>query len=69
MIDATDGGQVYLSKDSLDVEILTAKTSALNVSLPSGDEEGVFVEKSLPEQLKTFIKDGKLVTTVFEHTG
>ncbi|OAV95574.1 hypothetical protein PTTG_08485 [Puccinia triticina 1-1 BBBD Race 1] len=69
MIDATDGGQVYLSKDSLDVEILTAKTSALNVSLPSGEEEGVFVEKSLPEQLKTFIKDGKLITTVFEHTG
>lgn len=69
MVDATDGGQIYLSKDSLDVEILTAKTSALNVSLPSGDEEGVFVEKSLPEQLKTCIQDGKLVTTVFEHSG
>ncbi|KNF02066.1 hypothetical protein PSTG_04564 [Puccinia striiformis f. sp. tritici PST-78] len=63
MIDATDGGQVYLGKNSLDVEILTAKTSALNVSLSSGDEEGVFVEKSLPEQLKTFIKDCKLITT------
>jgi adenylyl cyclase-associated protein len=69
MIDATDGGQVYLSKESLEVEILTAKTSALNVSLPSGDEEGMFVEKSLPEQLKTSIKDGKLITAVFEHTG
>ncbi|PLW19651.1 hypothetical protein PCANC_08950 [Puccinia coronata f. sp. avenae] len=69
MIDATDGGQVYLSKQSLDVEILTAKTSALNVSLPSGDEDGVFVEKSLPEQLKTYIQNGKLITTVFEHTG
>jgi len=71
MIDATDGGQVYLSKESLDVEILTSKTSALNVSLPSphDDEQGVFQEKSLPEQLKTCIKDGKLVTSVFEHSG
>ncbi|KAG0144922.1 hypothetical protein CROQUDRAFT_659362 [Cronartium quercuum f. sp. fusiforme G11] len=69
MIDATDGGQIYLSKDSLDVEIVTAKTSALNVSLPTGDEEGVFVERAMPEQLKTVVVDGKLVTSVLDHTG
>lgn len=69
MIDATDGGQIYLSRESLDVEIVTAKTSALNVSLPNGDEEGVFVERAIPEQLKTTVVNGKLVTGVLEHAG
>lgn len=70
MIDATDGGQVFLSKDSLDVEIVTAKTSALNVSLPvPGEEQGIFEEKAVPEQLKTVVQNGKLVTTVLEHSG
>lgn len=69
MVDATDGGQIYLSRESLDVEIVTAKTSALNVSLPSGQEEGEFVERALPEQLKSVVVNGKLVTNVLEHTG
>ncbi|KAH9813141.1 adenylate cyclase associated N terminal-domain-containing protein [Melampsora americana] len=69
MVDATDGGQIYLSKESLDVEIVTAKTSALNVSLPSGEEEGEFVERAMPEQLKTVVVDGKLVTSVLEHSA
>ena len=70
MIDATDGGQIFLSKTSLETEIVTAKVSALNVSLPvEGEEEGVFEEKPIPEQLKTVIEKGKLVTTVVEHAG
>lgn len=69
LIDGTDGGQIYLSKSSLDVEIVTAKSSSINVSLPIGDEEGDFVEKAIPEQLKTVVKDGKLVTSIVEHSG
>ncbi|KAM0753887.1 hypothetical protein T439DRAFT_166355 [Meredithblackwellia eburnea MCA 4105] len=70
LIDGTDGGQVYLSRESLDVEIITAKSSAINVSLPvDGEEAGVFEEKAVPEQLKTVVKNGKLVTTVVEHSG
>ncbi|KAI5478216.1 hypothetical protein MNV49_005384, partial [Pseudohyphozyma bogoriensis] len=70
LIDGTDGGQVYLSKESLDVEIVTAKSSSINISLPvPGEEEGIFEEKAVPEQLKTVVKDGKLVTTVVEHSG
>ena len=42
-LDSTDVGQIYLSKDSLAVEITTAKCSSINVSLPvEGEEEGVF---------------------------
>ncbi|GAA93473.1 uncharacterized protein L969DRAFT_93445 [Mixia osmundae IAM 14324] len=70
LIDATDVGQIYLSKESLDVEIITAKTSSINVSLPDASgEEGMFTEKAVPEQLKTVVQAGKLITTVYEHTG
>ncbi|GAA6012492.1 hypothetical protein JCM11491_004349 [Sporobolomyces phaffii] len=70
LIDGCDGGQVYLSRESLDTEIVSAKSSALNVSLPvEGEEEGIFEEKAVPEQFKTVVIGGKLVTTVVEHSG
>ncbi|KAM0792418.1 hypothetical protein ACM66B_005096 [Microbotryomycetes sp. NB124-2] len=69
-VDGCDSGQIFLSKSSLDVEIITAKTSAINVSLPvEGEDEGVFEEKAVPEQLKTVVQNGKLVTTVVEHSS
>ena len=39
-IDKTDGCQMYLSKDSLDVVIVSSKSSEMNVLLPtpSGDD-------------------------------
>ncbi|SGY72854.1 BQ5605_C005g03220 [Microbotryum silenes-dioicae] len=70
LIDGTDGGMIYLSKESLGTEIITAKTSALNISLPvEGEDDGVFEERAVPEQLKTVVVGGKLVTTVVEHSG
>lgn len=69
-VDSTDSGQVYLSKACLNTEIVTAKCSSLNISIPvEGEEEGIFKEQPVPEMLKTVIKDGKLVTTVVEHAG
>ncbi|KAF8212397.1 cyclase-associated protein [Mycena galopus ATCC 62051] len=69
-LDSTDSGQIYLSKDSLNAEITTAKCSAINISLPvEGEEEGVFEEQAVPEMLKTVVKNGKLITTVLEHQG
>ncbi|KAI5124486.1 hypothetical protein M0805_003013 [Coniferiporia weirii] len=69
-LDSTDSGQIYLSKECLGVEITTAKCSAINVSLPvEGEEDGVFVERAVPEMLMTTVKDGKLITTIVEHTG
>jgi len=69
-LDSTDSGQIYLSKDSMGIEITTAKCSAINVSLPvDGEEEGVFVEQAVPEMLRTVVQDGKLVTEVVEHVG
>ena len=69
-LDSTDVGQIYLSKDSLAVEITTAKCSSINVSLPvEGEEEGVFEERAVPEMLRTTVSGGKLVTTIVEHSG
>lgn len=69
LIDATDSGQVYLSDACKDtVEIITAKTSAINISVPSGDD-GDYTERAIPEQMKTRVINGKLVTEIVEHAG
>eukprot|EP00055_Hartaetosiga_balthica_P018457 m.134385 g.134385 ORF g.134385 m.134385 type:complete len:468 (-) comp9584_c0_seq1:219-1622(-) len=60
-IDKTDGCQVYLSNTSLETEIVTAKSSEMNVLIPEG-EDGDFKEMPVPEQFKTTVRDGSLVT-------
>uniref|UniRef100_A0A914C9I9 Adenylyl cyclase-associated protein n=1 Tax=Acrobeloides nanus TaxID=290746 RepID=A0A914C9I9_9BILA len=64
-IQKTDGCQVYLSKDSISAEIVTSKSSEMNVLVPSGPD-GDFVEFPIPEQFKTVYNVGKkkLETTV-----
>ncbi|RUS88919.1 hypothetical protein EGW08_003358 [Elysia chlorotica] len=59
-IDKTDGCMVYLSKESLDVEIVSAKSSEMNILVPQGD--GDYKEFALPEQFKTKY-DGKSMVT------
>lgn len=68
-VDNTDGGQLYLSKEGMGgVEIITSKTSAINISTPEG-EDGDLVERPVPEQMKTVVRGGKLVTEIVEHKG
>ncbi|KAI8370673.1 adenylate cyclase associated N terminal-domain-containing protein [Radiomyces spectabilis] len=70
-VDKCDGGEIYLSKECLDVEILSAKSTSLNVLIPEDvdDETSDFKEVPVPEQFKTTIVDGKLVTVTVEHAG
>ena len=44
-IDKCDGCQVFLSKESLKCEIVSAKSSEMNISVPTGDD-GDFVSDS-----------------------
>jgi len=68
-IDTSDSGQVYLSKDCMEtVEIITSKTSSINISVPTG-EGGDFEERPVPEQMRSRIIKGKLVTEIVEHAG
>ncbi|NXG78029.1 CAP1 protein, partial [Baryphthengus martii] len=66
-INKTDGCHVYLSKSSLDCEIVSAKSSEMNVLIPT--DGGDFTEFPVPEQFKTVWNGQKLVTTVTEIAG
>jgi adenylyl cyclase-associated protein len=41
----------------------------VNVNLPPKDEEGDYSETPVPEQFRSYVKDGKLVTEIVEHAG
>lgn len=66
-IDKTDGCQMYLSKDSLSTEIVTSKSSELNVMIPK--EDGDYSEHPIPEQFKTTVGPKGLNTTIIEASG
>lgn len=66
-IDKTDGCQMYLSKDSLNTEIVTSKSSELNVMIPKSD--GDYSEHPIPEQFKTTIGPKGLHTIIIEASG
>ena len=68
-IEKTDGCHLYLSRDCLDIEIFTSKSSEMNVSMPGKTDQDDFIEKAIAEQFKTHIKDGTLVTVPVEHKG
>lgn len=72
LIDSCDSGQIYLSQASLHTEIVTAKCSAINVSVPKeGEPEGEYAEIALPEQLRhQVVPGGKgIKSEVVEHSG
>jgi len=64
-VDKTSGLQLYLSKAALDVEVVSSKSDSMNILLPTAD--GDFEEKAVPEQYKTVIKNGSLVTETVAH--
>ncbi|XP_054014061.1 adenylyl cyclase-associated protein 2 isoform X1 [Hylaeus anthracinus] len=51
-IDKTDGCQMYLNSESVDVELFSSKSSELNFMVP---ESGSYREYAVPEQFKTTI--------------
>jgi adenylyl cyclase-associated protein len=70
LMDQVDGAAVYLGQQSLNTEIFTSKSSAVNINLPpqEGTDEDT-KECPLPEQFKSYIKDGVLVSEIVEHAG
>ena len=69
MLDQVDGAAIYLSRDSITTEIFTSKCTGVNVNLPGQTEEDDYEEKPLPEQLKSQVRNGILVTEIVEHAG
>ncbi|KAK1293411.1 hypothetical protein QJS10_CPB17g02178 [Acorus calamus] len=68
-VDNTGGCQLYLSKDSLQASITTAKSSEINVLIPGGSADGDWVEHALPQQFIHTYKDGQFVTHPVSHSG
>lgn len=65
-INTTEGCQVYLSKDSLNCDIVSAKSSEMNILVPQDDD---YREFPVPEQFKTVWDGSKLVTEPTEIAG
>jgi adenylyl cyclase-associated protein len=69
LLDQVDGATIYLSKDSLNTEIFTSKCTNVNIDLPPEKDEDDYVEAPVPEQLRSYVKNGKLLTEIVEHAG
>lgn len=69
LLDQVDGATIYLSMDSLQSEVFTSKCSNVNIYLPPESEDGDYKEESVPEQFRSYVRDGKLVTEIVEHKG
>jgi len=65
-IDKCGGIQLILSKECLAAEIVSSKSDSMNVQIPVEGEQDL-VEIAIPEQFKTTIVNGKLVTNSVEH--
>ncbi|KAK5883649.1 hypothetical protein CesoFtcFv8_019952 [Champsocephalus esox] len=65
-INTTEGCQVYLSKDSLNCDIVSAKSSEMNILVPQDDD---YREFPVPEQFKTVWNGCRLVTEPTEMAG
>lgn len=68
-LDQVDGAQIFLGAQSLATEVYTSKSSSINVVLPPEEEEDDSKEVPLPEQIRTYVKGGKLVSEIVEHAG
>lgn len=69
MLDQVDGAAVYLGRQSLGTEVFTSLCTGVNVVLPGRTEEDDYEERALPEQMKSVIRNGRLVTEIVEHAG
>ncbi|KAF1930211.1 uncharacterized protein M421DRAFT_419262 [Didymella exigua CBS 183.55] len=66
LLDQVDGATIYLGKDSQNTEIFTSKCSSININLPSEDD---YSENPLPEQIRSYIANGKIISEIVEHAG
>ena len=69
LLDQVDGAAIYLGPNSLNTEILTSKCTGVNINVPGRTEDDDYVEQPLPEQLRSILRNGRMVTEIVEHAG
>mmetsp|Transcript_22568 Transcript_22568/g.61935 ORF Transcript_22568/g.61935 Transcript_22568/m.61935 type:complete len:102 (-) Transcript_22568:529-834(-) len=68
-IDKCEGTTIILNRDSLDAEIVSAKSSELNIQMPGTTDADEFKEVPIPEQFVSKMVNGKWVTECMAHTA
>eukprot|EP01013_Petalomonas_cantuscygni_P024502 TRINITY_DN46152_c0_g1_i1.p1 TRINITY_DN46152_c0_g1~~TRINITY_DN46152_c0_g1_i1.p1 ORF type:complete len:224 (+),score=75.78 TRINITY_DN46152_c0_g1_i1:124-795(+) len=66
-IDKSESVNINLTDKGIDAEVLTSMTSAVNITIPKGEDDDV--ELPVADQFVTRIEKGKLVTAPVEHKG
>lgn len=69
MLDQVDSAQLYLGKESLNTEVFTSKCSSVNINVPPLKEDDDYVERAVPEQIKSVIRNGMVFSEIVEHAG
>ncbi|KAG6030504.1 hypothetical protein E4U41_007814 [Claviceps citrina] len=70
MLDQVDGGQVYLSNESISTKLFMSKSSGINLNIISGPDED-YREVPLPSQICSYYDEikGELVNEIVAHAG
>ena len=68
-IDKCAGTQLILNKESLGVEVVTAKSDSFNIIVPGENEGDEFKEHPIPEQFISKYDGKKWTTECLAHTG
>lgn len=70
MLDQVDGGQIYLSKESITTQIFTSKSAGINLNVISGPDDD-YKEVPLPSQICSYYDEvkGDLVNEIVAHAG
>lgn len=66
MLDQSANGAIYLSEESVGLDIVTSQCTAINVNVPDG-APGAFKELSLGEQIVHTIVNGAVRSDVVKH--
>ncbi|MCJ1245785.1 hypothetical protein MMC30_002989 [Trapelia coarctata] len=69
MLDQVDGATLYLGKESLRTEVFTSKCTAVNINVPGKGDEEDYRECPLPEQIKSVVRNGVVISEIVEHAG
>lgn len=69
LLDQVDSAAIYLGRESLGTEVFTSMCTGVNINLPGARDEDDYVERPLPEQIKTFVRDGRVISEIVEHAG
>lgn len=70
LLDQVDGATIYLGSQTLNTEVFTSKSTGVNIVLPAKEGvDGDDKECPLPEQIRSVVKNGVVMSEVVEHAG